>query len=220
MDIIMEPKIIFENEDYYVCYKPAGLLSQASRGFEQDLVSWLLNIRRKLGQERYVAIINRLDRPVEGLVLAAKTKEAAARLSEETRKHALNKCYYAIVNGKLAKPSDMLVDYMKKDARNNSSGICDEKAADAKLAKLTYEVVKYDELRNISLVRIKLETGRHHQIRVQFASRKHALLGDTKYGVGDTIPCKNVALCAYSLDICGKHYEIEPENELFASFEN
>ena len=125
----------------------------------------------------------------------AKTSKAASRLSDQVRTHALKKNYMAIVydNGTL-KDKDTFVDYLYKDSDNNSKVVDESKG---KYSELSYEVISRDKNVNLTLVDISLKTGRHHQIRVQFASRNHALYGDQRYGLQDK---QQIALHAYKLE--------------------
>lgn len=178
--------IIHETKDIIIVNKPAGQLSQGAKGFDLDLVSEVMTYNASQGKPAYAAIINRLDRPVSGLVLIAKNKSSAARFSTLMQKDGgLNKQYEALICGKLSEPQGIFVDYLKKDGRSNTSAVVPADTAandkEAKLSKLEYEVISYNEELNISHVRIHLITGRHHQIRVQFASRMHPLVGDYKY---------------------------------------
>lgn len=175
--------IIHETKDIIIVNKPAGQLSQGAKGFDLDLVSEVMTYNASQGKPAYAAIINRLDRPVSGLVLIAKNKSAAAKYSTLMQKEGgFNKQYEALICGKVSEPKGTFVDYLKKDGRTNTSAIVPADAADndkdAKLSKLEYEVISYDEVKDITHVRIHLITGRHHQIRVQFASRRNPLVGD------------------------------------------
>ena len=177
---------IHETKDIIIVNKPAGQLSQGAKGFDLDLVNEVMTYNASQGKPAYAAIINRLDRPVSGLVLIAKNKSAAAKYSTLMQKEGgFNKQYEALICGKLSDPKGTFVDYLKKDGRTNTSAIVPADAAandkEAKLSKLEYEVISYDEVKDITHVRIHLITGRHHQIRVQFASRRHPLVGDYKY---------------------------------------
>lgn len=127
----------------------------------------------------------------------AKTSKAAARLSQSIREKQVEKIYLAVVDGKLENKQGVMEDYLLKDEKNNVSQVVKKETKDAKYAKLEYEVLNYREDNDISLVKIKLETGRHHQIRVQFASRGHSLYGDQKYGTRGKQ--KPIALFAYQL---------------------
>lgn len=214
--------IIMEDADKIILYKKAGQLSQSGKSFELDLVSEVMAYRRKKGEPPYAAIINRLDRPVSGLVLMAKSQKEAARLSALMQRESLNKEYDAVVCGKPEPLSGTFVDYLIKDGKENVSRVATEKTAGAKRAELRYEVVSCEsvtqEQRVYSMVHIQLITGRHHQIRVQFASRNLPLLGDVKYGGeavsgadGKYIRRNQIALCASSLTVDGKTYSVVPE---------
>lgn len=236
--------IIHETKDIIIVNKPAGQLSQGAKGFDLDLVSEVMTYNASQGKPAYAAIINRLDRPVSGLVLIAKNKSAAAKYSTLMQKEGgFNKQYEALICGKLSEPKGTFVDYLKKDGRTNTSAVVPSDAAtndkEAKLSKLEYEVISYDEVKDITHVRIHLITGRHHQIRVQFASRGHALVGDYKYsayehnaacdmdaaGYGNdsgrydmdaavkasSLKRNQIALCAVSLTIDDKTYSVTPD---------
>lgn len=236
--------IIHETKDIIIVNKPAGQLSQGAKGFDLDLVSEVMTYNASQGKPAYAAIINRLDRPVSGLVLIAKNKSAAAKYSTLMQKEGgFNKQYEALICGKLSELKGTFVDYLKKDGRTNTSAIVPADAAandkEAKLSKLEYEVISYDEVKDITHVRIHLITGRHHQIRVQFASRGHALVGDYKYaayehnaacdmdaaGYGNdsgrydmdaavkvsSLKRNQIALCAVSLTIDDKTYSVTPD---------
>lgn len=229
--------IIMEDADKIILYKKAGQLSQSGKSFELDLVSEVMAYRRKKGEPPYAAIINRLDRPVSGLVLMAKCQKEAARLSALMQRESLNKEYDAIVCGKPEQLSGTFVDYLIKDGKENLSRVVAKNTAGAKRAELRYEMSRCEpvtneqsEFRNMvsevaqkcesaySMVHIQLITGRHHQIRVQFASRNLPLLGDVKYGGeavsgadGKYIGRNQIALCASSLTVDGKTYSVVPE---------
>ncbi len=112
----------------------------------------------------------------------AKTSKAASRLSEQVRNKEFHKKYLAIVDGKMEQERGVYTDYLLKNEKTNTSKIVPKDTKNSKLAELEYEVIKYNEEINLSVVKVDLHTGRHHQIRVQFASRNHALSGDQKYG--------------------------------------
>ena len=222
-------KIVYEDKDQIVIHKPAGVATQTARLGEKDLVSEVKNyIAKESGSNNpYVAVINRLDQPVEGIVLFAKNAKATAALTSQMKDGSMQKFYYALVFGHMDMPSGQLTDYMEKDARNNLSRVVSETSQNAKKAILSYEVKA--TLEKMQLLEIQLLTGRHHQIRVQFSHRKHALIGDTKYGLPESISfsrevqARVPALCAFCLkwkhpvtkkDICVK---IDSENTLIQS---
>ena len=129
----------------------------------------------------------------------AKTSKAAARLSEQVREKVFKKKYLVIVNGKFEEKKGTLKDYLLKNERLNKSRVVEEGTKNSKYAELDYEVLKYDKEQNLSLLKINLHTGRHHQIRVQLSSRDHSIYGDAKYnGRGSA---RQLYLWAYELTI-------------------
>ncbi|MDO5381644.1 MAG: RNA pseudouridine synthase [Eubacteriales bacterium] len=212
-------KIIYEDKNKIIVDKPAGQLSQSGKSFDMDIVSEVLNYRRSKGEEAYAAIINRLDRPVSGLVLLAKNKKEAARLSELMKSDTFDKRYIALVKGRPEKEKGHFTDFLVKDGKSNMSRVAEEKDKDAKRAELEYELIDYDEVKDVSRVLIHLLTGRHHQIRVQFASRNFPLVGDGKYGLEEAskkaeelgLKRGTIALCSVGLSVDGKMYETEPD---------
>lgn len=178
----MKPDIVYEDKHIIICNKPAGVSSQSDKSFDVDLTSQVLTYRTSKKEPAQAHIINRLDKPVGGLVLFAKDKETAAKLSALSGEHSIEKSYYALVSGDV-KEKDILTDYLLKDAKNNISKVVSENTSGAKKASLIYEKIGSKTIagKQYSLVKIRLFTGRHHQIRVQFASRNHPLYGDVKY---------------------------------------
>ena len=145
----------------------------------------------------YLGLVHRLDRPTGGVMVFAKTSKAASRLSEQVRDKKFHKKYLAIVDGKMEKNKDTFKDFLLKNEKTNTSKVVKEGTKNAKEAILDYEVIKYNDEINMSAVKVDLHTGRHHQIRVQFASRGHSLSGDQKYGTRGR--GKGLALWAYYL---------------------
>ena len=186
--------ILFEDQSIIVAEKPAGLESQATRKLEPDMVSEIRNYIHKLStdgrgktREPYVGVIHRLDKPVGGIMVYARTREAAASLSRQVREGRMDKYYLSIVCGKPVDNVGNFVDYLLKDEKSNYSRVVDKGTEGSREARLEYRLLSSGELdgREVSLVEIHLLTGRHHQIRVQFASRGLPLLGDEKYGDGN-----------------------------------
>ena len=147
----------------------------------------------------YLGLIHRLDRPVGGVMVYAKTSKAAARLSEQVRNKEFEKTYLVVVDGKMEQKSAILEDYLLKNERNNTSKVVKENTKNSKYAKLEYQELIYNEKINLSVLKIKLYTGRHHQIRVQLSSRNHSIYGDQKYGTRGR--GKQIALWAYEITI-------------------
>ena len=185
-------KVLYETNHFIVIEKPVNVPSQGDKTGDTDLKEKY----QKPGNV-YVGLIHRLDRPVGGVMVFAKTSKAAARLSEAVRNRQIEKEYLLIADGKFENTKGIMEDFLKKDERTNLSKVVPENTADANYAKLEYEVLHYREDNDLSLVKVKLHTGRHHQIRVQFASRNHSLYGDQKYGARGN--GKQIALFAYRL---------------------
>ncbi len=204
--------ILYEDEELITVWKPVGIESQSSRGFGADMVS---EIRKHLhslstkpspgGGEPYVGVIHRLDKPVSGILVYAKTKRAASALSRQVADGEMKKKYLAVLCGKVDKNVDNFVDYLLKDGGKNYSRIVDKGTEGAKRAELGYEVlerVQSETYGELTLVKISLMTGRHHQIRVQMAGHGMPLWGDNKYHPDFTGPGygkKNIALSACEL---------------------
>ena len=177
-------EIIFEDSNILIIYKPAGVPVQTASITSKDCISEIKNYLSKKGVENpYVAVINRLDQPVSGLVLFALDQKAAAKLSDDLQNGRIDKYYHAKVYGEFEEKEGTLTDVLYKDAKQNISMVVKEGDAhfkDGKKAILYYREVSPGELD------IKLITGRHHQIRVQLASAGHPILGDLKYGTDES----------------------------------
>ncbi len=177
--------VLYEDNQVIVVEKEPNIPSQADKTGDIDMLTLVKQyIKEKYNKpgDVYIGLVHRLDRPVGGVMCFARTSKAAARLSEQVRNKTFKKTYIAVVDGKITDKSGTLEDYLYKDERNNISKVVDQNKKNAKLAKLEYEVIDYDAKRDLTTVRIKLFTGRHHQIRVQFANFGHSLFGDQKYG--------------------------------------
>lgn len=208
----IEDYILFEDKEIIVCRKPAGIAVQNARIGAMDLESSLKNyLAMQAGGGRripYLAVIHRLDQPVEGILVFGKTPEAAKSLSAQITAGKMEKIYLAVTYGQQAetgKKETVLEDYLKKDGKSNTSSVVNANTPGAKKARLSYEVLgeAVDEISGKKkwLLRIHLDTGRHHQIRVQMAHAGMPLAGDRKYGAGTnvTIGAGSLALCAASL---------------------
>lgn len=166
-----EVVILQAEKDFYLCLKPAGLLSE-SPGMPEALAA--------LGGDREVFPVHRLDRDAGGVMVYARTKKAAAALSRAVADRRVEKEYLAVVQGCPAEPEGVFKDLLFRDAQKNKSYIVRRPRRGVKEAELSYRLIAHRE--GLSLVRIRLHTGRSHQIRVQFAGRKMPLCGDRKYG--------------------------------------
>ncbi len=196
----MDLKILYEDNHIIVVIKPVNIPSQGDKTGDEDMLTIIKKYLKEKYQKPgdvYLGLVHRLDRPTGGVMVFAKTSKAASRLSEQIREKQVMKKYICIVDGKFKNISGTMKDYLLKKEKTNTSKIVKEGTKNAKEAVLDYKVIKYDEKINMSVVEVKIYTGRHHQIRVQFASRGHSLSGDQKYGTRGR--GKQLALWAYSL---------------------
>jgi 23S rRNA pseudouridine1911/1915/1917 synthase len=193
----MPLKVLYEDNHLIAVFKPAGILTQGDKTGDVCLMDEVKNFLKKKYKKPgkvFLGLLHRLDRPVSGIVLFAKTSKGASRLSEQIRNHELKKEYHALVEGKLKNKSGVIKNYLLHDEKTNKANIFDTPKDGAQLAELSYEV---EELQGKnSLLKINLKTGRHHQIRAQLAHVGHPIIGDKKYGA--RTPCMEgpVALCA------------------------
>lgn len=195
-------KVIFEDNHIIVVEKQPNIPSQSDKTGDIDMLTLVKDyIKEKYNKPGnvYLGLVHRLDRPVGGVMVFAKTSKAASRLSEQVRQKVFKKKYLAVVDGKIENENGTLEDYLYKDERNNISKVVNKEKKNAKLAKLDYKVLAYNEVKDLSLVEINLHTGRHHQIRVQLSNFGHSIFGDQKYGTRGQ--GKQIALWAYELTI-------------------
>lgn len=194
----MEWNILYEDEYIIVVKKPAGIAVQTKRIGEQDMVSLLRNHIKK----PYLAVIHRLDQPVEGILVFAKTPFAAKELNRQLQTKGFGKYYKALLAGIPKEEEGTLVDYLIRDGKTNMSRVGKKEEKDAKEAVLSYKILKKNEEAGTALVQIRLETGRHHQIRVQTAHMGCPIVGDRKYNPNSGEDKKApLSLCAYKLEI-------------------
>ena len=277
-DHMNQKRILYEDQDIIVCHKAAGIATQTARVGQADMVSEIANYLSRAGKnavrslngsrgsQPYVGVIHRLDQPVEGVLVLAKHKKAAAMLSRQIAEDETEKYYYAIVCGQGYEKKGDLEDCLLKDGRTNTSAVVSPEVKDARLARLHYEILAEQDApaaagaaedvegyhdhegqrsgdgiagseesgtggRKLALARIRLYTGRHHQIRVQMRHAGMSLLGDYKYADAQTIriskqlQVKEVALCAYRLSFfhpeSGRRmdFRIRPEGKSFQAEE-
>lgn len=188
-------KILYEDNHIIVVIKPYNVPVQADSSNDLDMLTIIKNyIKEKYNKPGnvYLGLVHRLDRPVGGVMVFAKTSKAASRLSEEVRTNKIHKTYLAVVHGILDKKKDKIINKMSKNEKTHNSYI-DEK--NGKEAILEYKVIKEED--NLSLLKINLITGRHHQIRLQLSNINHPIYGDQRYGFQDK---KQIMLYAYKLE--------------------
>ena len=202
-------EVLYEDNHIIVVVKPFNVPVQEDSSKDLDMIT----IIKKYLKEKYnkpgnvyLGLVHRLDRPTYGVMVFAKTSKAASRLSMEVRNRNIKKTYLAIVHGK-TKKNEKLIDYISKDNKSNSSYIDN---VNGKESILEYNTLYYDEKDDLSLIKVNLETGRHHQIRLQMSNINHPLYGDQRYRTNDK---KQLALVSYKLEF------IHPVTKDIISFE-
>ena len=225
--------VIYEDEELLVLRKKAGIPVQTKRFGEKDMVSLLRNYRAGKGEEPYIGVVHRLDQPVEGVMVFAKTPEAAADLCRQFSGGQTEKSYRALVC--VQKDAEIeigkeytLTDYLVKDGKNNCSFVAAKGSPGAKKAVLSYSFLSRRE--KLAQIMVRLQTGRHHQIRVQMSHAGMGLLGDYKYAdeqtkkLSDSLQQKQIALCAYRLEFVHPatdkrlSFQRNPEEGIFQNF--
>jgi 23S rRNA pseudouridine1911/1915/1917 synthase len=190
--------VLYEDNHLLALYKPAGLLVQGDASGSDCLLElgkmYLKTKYQKPGRV-FLGLVHRLDRPVAGVVVFARTSKAAARLSEQFRSGTLEKRYLAVVQGHLATDSGRWVDHLQREDR--TMRVLASPQEGTQEARLRFQAVA--TAADCSLVEILLETGRRHQIRAQFAHRGHAILGDGRYGSPTRFPHRQIALLARAI---------------------
>jgi len=189
-------KVLYEDNHLIAVFKPAGVLVQGNISLMDEVKKYLKEKYKKQGNV-FLGLIHRLDRPVSGIVLYAKTSKGASRISEQFRNRTIEKTYNALVVGKPEREKGTLINYLKKDENRKISVVGKEGESGYDRAELEYRIIKTNE--KYSLLEIKIKTGRFHQIRAQMSEMGCPILGDVKYGAKSLLPDKSIALCAVSL---------------------
>ncbi len=225
----MKLNILYEDEYMLACVKPCGVPSQADKSNDEDMITLIKNYlfdKADSDDEPYVAVIHRLDRPVGGVMVFAKTPEVAAKLSDAMQDGDIIKFYQAILTGELPDDFGELTDYLVRDGKTNTAKLAQKGDKGAKKAVLSYEVLDVFETSEgvLSYVLIELITGRHHQIRAQMAARDCGIWGDTKYNPKFTKTKRRymqIGLYSSRIElehpVTGEHmvFKHEPEGEAF-----
>lgn len=193
--------VLYEDNHLIVVIKPANVPSQEDASGDLDMLNIVKNyIKEKYNKpgDAYVGLVHRLDRPTGGIMVFAKTSKAAARLSEQIRNNEMNKTYYAVTTKIPQAKQATLVNYLKKDEKNNIVKIVPQSEKDVKKAELSYKILQTAE--DYALLEVKLITGRGHQIRVQLSGINCPLFGDNKYGKEKSRVSRNLGLWAGRLE--------------------
>lgn len=200
----MNLNVLYEDNHLLVVEKPRNMPVQEDASRDPDLLNlckqFLIEKYNKPG-DAFLGLVHRLDRPVGGVILFAKTSKAASRISNEIRLNRLDRTYYAVVRGIPKNKQGTLTDYLLKDRKTNISSVVDKNTKGAKKAILDYQVVATDSKEKLSLLEVKLHTGRSHQIRLQLSHMEHPIYGDQKYGAHVNEPGQQIALWAYELSV-------------------
>lgn len=171
-------EILYENDDCIVCVKPPKVPSQPDKTGDKSMLDYLKE------EKKEVQLVHRLDRPVGGIMVFAKTKNASANLSIQIQEKQLKKTYYAVVCGKPKEREKTLQNFLLKNTKSNTSSVVKETTPNAKKAVLSYQMlntIEEKEYGQLSLLKVYLHTGRHHQIRVQLSHIGNGIWGDNKY---------------------------------------
>lgn len=195
-----ELKIYYEDKDIIVVHKPAFVSSQGARGSEIDMESMIRNHLYMTDKKAnpYVAVVHRLDKPVEGIMVYAKSKKAAAGLSTQIQSHSFKKSYVAVVGGNPDNKEYIRIEnYLVKDGAKNMSFVADKSHKEAKKAIFEYKYIGENK-DGYKVLKIKLHTGRHHQIRVTLSNLGYPIVGDSKYG--DGAGAGKLMLCACEIE--------------------
>ncbi len=186
-------EILYQDKNIAVCFKPAGIISQSTDGGE-NMISLLNEAFEKNGENAKAYPVHRLDRETAGVMVYAKNSKSAAVLSKQAEQNTIKKHYYAVIRGVSDEKCGVLKDFLFRDKQKNKTYTVKKIRKGVREASLEYNVI--GDNGELSLVDILLHTGRTHQIRVQFASRKMPLYGDGKYGGGSG----KLALFAHTLE--------------------
>ncbi len=194
------PVIIYEDNHLIAAYKKAGQTVQPEPGKPESLEE---QVKQYLGQKYnkpgavFLGVIHRLDMPVSGLVLFARTSKALVRMNEIFHDREVQKVYLAIVEGRPKNETELLTHWLRRDENKNISKAFTSEVKDSQKAQLTYQVMQVKE--RFALLKINLHTGRKHQIRAQLSAMGHPIAGDVKYGASKPMPDYSIALQSYSL---------------------
>ena len=176
-------QVLYEDNHIIIINKRSGDITQGDKTGDiplSDIVKSYIKEKYKKAGNVFLGVVHRLDRPTSGVIIFARTSKALERLNKMLRDKKINKTYWAVVKNLPKKEEATLVNFLKKNPKNNKSSVFNNEITGSKRAVLHYKVIK--KLENYSLLEVNLETGRHHQIRTQLASIGSPIKGDLKYG--------------------------------------
>ena len=201
---MLKKTILFEDNHLLIINKEAGILSQGDQTGDDsvlDIYKNYIKIRDKKPGNVFLGLPHRLDRPVSGALVLCKTSKSLTRMTQIIKDRKIDKIYHAVINDKIYSEPQRLVSYLKKDARKNKAIVSDKPFKHAKEAILNFEVISIVE--HFTLLEIKLETGRPHQIRAQLAHHKMPIHGDTKYS--NKKPLRDMTIALHSRKVSFAH---------------
>jgi len=197
----MNIEVLYEDNHILVVNKPNNMLVQPDPTGDlalEDLAKQYIKVHYNKPGAVFLNAVHRIDRPVSGVVVFARTSKALSRLNEQFRSKEVIKTYWAIVKEKPKELSATVTDYIRRDAKKNKSFVCPQDARDAKRASLSYKLIASSD--NYNLLEIDLHTGRHHQIRCQLAHLGCPIKGDLKYGAARSNKDGGISLHARSIE--------------------
>ncbi|MDG1698296.1 MAG: RluA family pseudouridine synthase [Polaribacter sp.] len=194
-------KILFEDNHIIIVNKRAGDITQGDKTGDKPLsevVKEYIKDKYNKPGNVYLGVVHRLDRPTSGIIIFAKTSKSLERLNKMLRDKTIHKTYWAVVKNQLNKEQDTLINFLKKNQKNNKSTVYPREIEGSKKAILHYHLLK--KLDHYSLIEILLETGRHHQIRAQLAAIGSPIKGDLKYGFDRSNKDRSIHLHARKIE--------------------
>lgn len=192
---------VYEDNHIIIVRKEAGEIVQGDKTGDtplSEIIKEYLKEKYNKPGNVFCGVVHRIDRPVAGLVVFAKTSKALTRLNDMLKKGEIHKTYWALVEGKRAEKEGMIESWLQSDGRLNKTRVVDKNAPDAKLSKLKYRVIAEGD--RYSLLEVKLLTGRKHQIRAQLSSTGTPIKGDLKYGARRSNPGGGISLLAKKIE--------------------
>lgn len=208
-------QVLYEDNHLIIINKRASDIVQGDKTGDvplSEIVKQYLKEKHKKEGNVYLGVVHRLDRPTSGIVIFAKTSKALPRLNTMLQKHEIHKTYWAITPKKSIAPSGTLINFLKKNEKQNKSYVVSEKEREAKKAILHYTVLK--SIEKYQLFEIQLETGRHHQIRCQLSTIQCPIVGDLKYGYPRSNP--DASICLHSRKVSFIHPVSQEKIEVIA----